>query len=515
MDVWQSIIVTTVTGLVISALFTNARKKGQTGTQEMFRLRFSGGVLAVGIICMLLFGAFLVFAIGASDTVKEDERVLVYGGISFFFLLGAVLTLAAARWQLRVDLGRIEYTPVIGRTRIIKSPDIAYVVVGTSMKAYDSNHRKLFSVDPTCKGKDSLISWLKRYGVQFGRDASTAEVLSLRLRGLFKRREHVFLSNEQKKRQEQWRERQRLYMESPPNLPENMDELLQPVLRQSIGLVAGDASVHCVIGRSKFGGEPDLPYDFKWNYFEGSGGDIDANGSYKEVVKSRPLMFLLQINCQEVKALYPQSPLPKKGLLSFFYEMESMLWGPERMDRIGYVKVHYFDADQRLVRTRLPLDLDPKYHIEQRPIILHKESSLPPFNEFAVGRNYTHNFANRKLYDQYRAGMGVEHSGHGELAMDSRLFGWPESIQNSVFDEIENEYLKDISSSDAPYQERTMTDSQSEEWELLLQLDSGTFDEMGAHSVMFGDYGNLYFVIRKEDLAAGRFDRVWFTLQCT
>ena len=32
--------------------------------------------------------------------------------------------------------------------------------------------------------------------------------------------------------------------------------------------------------------------------------------------------------------------------------------------------------------------------------------------------------------------------------------------------------------------------------------------------LMFGDCGRVYFCIRKEDLAARRFDRVWLILQC-
>jgi len=32
--------------------------------------------------------------------------------------------------------------------------------------------------------------------------------------------------------------------------------------------------------------------------------------------------------------------------------------------------------------------------------------------------------------------------------------------------------------------------------------------------LMFGDCGSIYFYIRKEDLAARRFDRVWLIQQC-
>jgi uncharacterized protein YwqG len=47
------------------------------------------------------------------------------------------------------------------------------------------------------------------------------------------------------------------------------------------------------------------------------------------------------------------------------------------------------------------------------------------------------------------------------------------------------------------------------EWVLLLQFD--TDDDVG---MMWGDAGTLYFWIRKEDLAAARFDRCWMILQC-
>jgi uncharacterized protein YwqG len=44
---------------------------------------------------------------------------------------------------------------------------------------------------------------------------------------------------------------------------------------------------------------------------------------------------------------------------------------------------------------------------------------------------------------------------------------------------------------------------------LLLQIDSD--DAIGW---TWGDAGRLYFWIRKQDLAARRFDRVWTILQC-
>ena len=53
-----------------------------------------------------------------------------------------------------------------------------------------------------------------------------------------------------------------------------------------------------------------------------------------------------------------------------------------------------------------------------------------------------------------------------------------------------------------PFHEDAVTD---------LQLGTVTGD---GFELMFGDCGRVYFCIRKEDLAARRFDRVWLILQC-
>ena len=46
-------------------------------------------------------------------------------------------------------------------------------------------------------------------------------------------------------------------------------------------------------------------------------------------------------------------------------------------------------------------------------------------------------------------------------------------------------------------------------WQLVLQIDSDT--EVGME---WGDVGRLYVCARKEDVAAGRFDRCWTVMQC-
>lgn len=99
----------------------------------------------------------------------------------------------------------------------------------------------------------------------------------------------------------------------------------------------------------------------------------------------------------------------------------------------------------------------------------------------------------------------------------SQLLGWPDVIQNSMFDECDlvsqgyrlgnpenwNRIPKDI--------RQQAEETARDRWMLLFQLDTV---EQGDFELMFGDCGHIYFYITKEDLAARRFDRIWLVLQC-
>jgi len=518
MDSVQMIIVVVSTILIVGVIMKSAGKKGITGAPDAFIVRRSVAVTVLGIVCMLVFAAMLFMATYAwrvQGTLGLDDVPFVFGVAGFFFLLGAYLAISSAQFEIRVVNERIEYTPAIGRTQVLSVNEIAFALVaGMKLKIYGhngQNHCKIFTLDGPYKGKDSLVAYFQRHGIQF----LTAKPAPAS--GSQGARQRRFLTREEKKARKKLqinmkarREQHRVYMESPPDLPGDFADLLRAVMRPTIGLEPGDAAVPCAVGQSKFGGEPDLPEDFAWDYYVGE--------SYDKTTANRPLTFLLQLNCAEVKAAYPDSPLPEYGLMAFFYELDTMLWGPEKLKDIDYVKVHYFKDTDRLVRTVLPDDLKEGYRVPQHPISFSKEESIPPYNEFEPTKKYTSNFANHKLYDQIRASLGARFTRHGEIAMNTRIFGWPESIQSGVFNEFTEMYLRSMDSTAAvPKDVRDVLDgAQSDlDWELLLQLDSGVFDQMDCPAIMFGDYGNLYFGIRREDLAAKRFDQTWFTLQCT
>src|SRR5262249_22673429 len=60
------------------------------------------------------------------------------------------------------------------------------------------------------------------------------------------------------------------------------------------------------VGRSKIGGDPDLPAETAWPAFEG-----------------QPMVFLAQLDLAELAACLP-SPLPSSGLLSFFFDRSTL-----------------------------------------------------------------------------------------------------------------------------------------------------------------------------------------------
>lgn len=110
-----------------------------------------------------------------------------------------------------------------------------------------------------------------------------------------------------------------------------MQEALIDLLRPAIALSATRADdAEIPIGASKFGGAPDVPDGFEWPMWN-----------------EKPLGFLAQINLGEVAGFDVEELLPKSGLLSFFYDFDSMPWGFIK-DRGAWHVIHF--AGQELTR---------------------------------------------------------------------------------------------------------------------------------------------------------------------
>ncbi len=253
------------------------------------------------------------------------------------------------------------------------------------------------------------------------------------------------------------------------------------------------------LGGTRFGGKPDLPSDFVWPTFEGE--------SYDHVVKVRPLTFLAQFNCKELSEFDTEHLLPDHGLLSFFYETDTQRWGFDPKDK-GCARVYWFEDISSLSQGEFPSEMEDDFKFPLLKIELKSRKSYPSWDDLSEINPEVENVDSDEYED-------VMEELEGDDFERSQLLGWPDVIQNSMFDECDlvslgyylGNGIKGIPKDIYKHAKETA----SCRWILLLQLDTVESDDF---ELMFCDCGHIYFYITKEDLALRRFDRVWLILQC-
>lgn len=254
------------------------------------------------------------------------------------------------------------------------------------------------------------------------------------------------------------------------------------------------------VGASKFGGRPDVPADFIWPVFETDTREDDQ-------VKERPLAFLAQFDCAQLAPLDPEGLLPKEGVLSFFYELESQRWGYDPKDA-GCARVFWFEGP--LAPAEFPAELEEDFRLPEMAAQLSGATDAPDFQDACPALEYPWTANDYRIFDQARRELGMDYP-----ANRSQLLGWPDIIQNNMTlqcELISRGYYLGGSWEKIPLEERSALRTPSvRDWQLLFQLDTV---ENGDFELMFGDCGRIYFYIRREDLAQRRFDRVWLIQQC-
>ncbi len=197
--------------------------------------------------------------------------------------------------------------------------------------------------------------------------------------------------------------------------------------------------------RSHLGGLPDLPVDIKW----------------PETPDGQAMNFVGQIYCTEIPKMKKIPPLPRNGMLSFFYaeEDERGYFGLEPGDDCGW----------RVLFTESTI---PMKHREA-------PSGLVVYKEFPVS------------FERMEVQAGYGYQGH-------QMFGFPAYVQSEFME------------ADCAKMTTPKFASKPEDWLLLLQVNT---DQVNSN-LQWGDMGTLFFWIRKEDLANRRFDRVWMIMEC-
>lgn len=253
------------------------------------------------------------------------------------------------------------------------------------------------------------------------------------------------------------------------------------------------------IGSTRFGGKPDVPKGFQWAYYEGEGLD--------GVTKKRPLSFIAQFDLDEIAKYDTENLLPKTGLLSFFYETDSMCGGYDPKHK-GCARVYYFENKENLSPMDFPDDLDEEFRFPSVGIKTKREDSYQDYPDFLLQRDKL-----LECWDDYdRAAKGLKIN---TPANSSKLLGWADIIQNNMTIECElisrGYYLGGDWSKVTPRDMQEAEQSSLKDWLLLFQLDTVTKD---GFELMFGDCGRIYYYIRKEELQARNFDNVWLIMQC-
>ncbi|MBQ7989445.1 MAG: DUF1963 domain-containing protein [Oscillospiraceae bacterium] len=258
---------------------------------------------------------------------------------------------------------------------------------------------------------------------------------------------------------------------------------------------------------SKIGGRPAVPVGFEWPTYTGTVcGDSDREK------KTRPLSFLAQIRLKDVKCHDEEDLLPESGIISFFYDLETMTWGFDPEDKSS-ARVYYFPEDTDLTYGDIPEALDEEYIIPELAVTFTPHTSLPGYgdkdDEPGISRNADLD------WDEY---MECRESAGGDDIEDlTKLLGYPNVIQNPTMEEeceacsrgFRQGNEQDFAAVSAEDKEDIAR--KAKDWMLLFQMSTVETDDF---ELMFGDCGSIYFWIRKGDLKERRFDKVWLVLQC-
>jgi uncharacterized protein YwqG len=242
-------------------------------------------------------------------------------------------------------------------------------------------------------------------------------------------------------------------------------------------------------GASRFGGTPDLAPGQSW--------PSTTHG---------PLAFVAQIDLASIRECAASRELPETGLLSFFFDAAQEHWGFDPRDAGHSVVLYSRSGPYR--RPTPPPDLIAEGTFVQCGITYHEGLTLPPpdstaFTELGFSSEERERYFN--LIDAIR-----EHESF-EVEERSWLLGYPDQVQGNMQEECAL-VTGGLYCGDGP----PITDPRHRilarravEWRLLLQVGSEE-----AAGMMWGDLGSLYYWIRHDDLAAGRFDASWTILQC-
>jgi len=286
-------------------------------------------------------------------------------------------------------------------------------------------------------------------------------------------------------------------------LSERLVELLEPSIRMGVQPAPPD---NVPLGASRIGGCPDLPASIEWPTFEG-----------------RPLTLVAQLSLAELAPYDVDGLLPPSGWLYFFFDSGCDAPFEEGPGGERSWRVLHFDGALGKLSRQAPPRAAGRRVFRSCLIGAHTEWTLPSFGSVLLdGLPFTED--DRRDYEdlvfalhrrpplparkaQGKVGRFVGHLRHWWIGDPiHRMLGHPEHFQ--LDPRLDWQRVAEHSPVVAPPEEHTYREAFA--WHLLLQVD--TYRDGPAW--VWGDHGTCYFGIRQEDLAAGDFGNVQWTVEC-
>ncbi len=210
-----------------------------------------------------------------------------------------------------------------------------------------------------------------------------------------------------------------------------------------------------------------------------------------------PLAFIAQLDLAEVAAVDSLDvDLPRTGVLSLFYDVLDMPWGFDPGEGQGFRIVYSTGPVER--RDLPELLLDPTV----APLLSPQRCTLAPgLSTIPVG---SLEWPGLEISDEDAELLEFDEPEHDQVG------GWPTVIQGEMRTECALVRAGHYCGDAEAYRDPALADVRATaiEWVLLWQIAS-------SDDIMWGDSGYLYVWIRRDDLAAHRFDRAHVVLQCS
>ncbi|GAA4571005.1 YwqG family protein [Planotetraspora kaengkrachanensis] len=266
----------------------------------------------------------------------------------------------------------------------------------------------------------------------------------------------------------------------PEDVADTWTSLLRPGLRLTHARDGDRVAGH-------LGGDPILPEDVPWPVWEDRG----------------PLTFIAALDCSALEPAAYAGGVPSGGVLSFFYfdgqiDDGEEIVGPWDPATQAGARVLYVPAAAEASPREAPEGIEPYPRV---PLSAHAAVTVPTPTHPVLVASFGGDLEAIKGHPVSARAFRRNLPPSGDIG--HRVGGYAAPVQADVEYEVAQVALGGVDWRDPRLQD------EAAHWVLLAQFDSD-----GRANMMWGDAGALYWLIRPEDLAAGRFDRALFTWQC-